>query len=167
MVRLAEGTSIYELVRDENRYPLPEIMDVAELATLGDAKNLARLTELLDAKHPVIRYWAATGLVILKDKALRAKADLEERLQDDSPDVQIASAEALANLGETERAVAHLAELLTHDNQWVALRAANVLDILGEPAKSALPALEQAAKQNRHDYVKRAAEHTVEVLKGE
>jgi hypothetical protein len=166
MVRQAEGTSIYELVRDDKRYPLKRILDIAELATAGEAKNLARLTELLNADQPVIRYWAATGLVILGEKAAPAKADLEERLQDESPDVQIAAAEALANLGETEKAVAHLAALLSHDNQWVALRAANVLDVIGEPARSARPALEQAAKQNRHDYVKRAAEHTVEVLKG-
>lgn len=166
MVRQAEGTSIYDLVRDEKRYPLEEILDVAELATKGEAKNLPRLTGLLTAEHPVIRYWAATGLVILKDKATPAKAQLEKCLDDESPDVQIAAAEALANLGETEKAVEHLAGLLSHDNQWVALRTANVLDIIGEPASNALPALEVAAKQNRQDYVKRATEHTVEVLKG-
>ncbi len=166
MVRQAEGTSIYELVRDDKRYPLKEILEIADTATRGDAKNLSRLTELLEADHPVIRYWAATGLVILKGRAKPAQADLQNLLSDESPDVQIAAAEALATLGETEKAVDHLAGLLSHDNQWVALRAANVLDIIGEPAKKALPALEQAAKQNRHDYVKRAAEHTVQVLKG-
>lgn len=166
MVREAEGTSIYELVRDDNRYPLKQVLEIAEMATLGDAKNLPRLTELLKADHPVIRYWAATGLVILGENASPAKADLQKLLSDESPDVQIAAAEALANLGESEKAVDHLAGLLAHDNQWVALRAANVLEVIGEPARNALPALEQAAKQNRHDYVKRAAEHTVEVLKG-
>jgi hypothetical protein len=166
MVRQAEGTSIYEMVRDDKRYPLERILTIAEMATMGNESHLPRLKELLNADHPTVRYWAATGLVILGEKAAPAKADLEERLKDESPDVQIAAAEALANLGQTEKAVEHLAGLLSHDNQWVALRAANVLDVLGEAARSALPALEQAAKQNRHDYVKRAAEHTVEVLKG-
>ena len=165
MVRQAEGSSIYELVRNEEKYPLQRILDIAELATRGEAKNLARLTELLDDEHPVIRYWAATGLVILKKNAEPARARLEKSLSDESPDVQIAAAEALSNLGETEKAVEHLAGLLDHDNQWVALRAANVLEIIGEPARAALPALEKAAQQNRHDYVKRAAGHTVEVLK--
>jgi N-sulfoglucosamine sulfohydrolase len=184
MVRQAEGSSIYELVRDEKKYPLERIMDIAELATVGDAKNLPQLTELLQDDHSVIRYWAATGLVILGKEALEKEFNtsrdvrpqpparrnlllkLRKRLSDESPDVQVAAAEALANLGETEKAVEHLAGLLDHDNQWVALRAANVLELIGEPARAALPALERAAKQTKHDYVQRAAEHTVELLKG-
>jgi hypothetical protein len=166
MVAEAEGSSIYELVRDDKRYPLKRIMDIAEMATLGDAKNLRSLTELLQADHPVIRYWAATGLVILGKKAEPARTALENCLKDSSPDVQIAAAEALANLGETQAAVEHLADLLASDNEWVALRAANVLEVIGEPARAALPALENAAAQKKKDYVNRAAEHTARVLKG-
>jgi hypothetical protein len=166
MVAEAEGSSIYELVRDDKRYPLKRIMDIAEMATLGDAKNLRSLTELLQADHPVIRYWAATVLVILGKKAEPAKAALENSLKDSSPDVQIAAAEALANLGETQAAVEHLADSLASDNEWVALRAANVLEVIGEPARAALPALEKAAAQKKKDYVNRAAGHTAQVLKG-
>ncbi len=172
MVREAEGSSIYELVRDEKRYPLERILPLVELAT-GNAKQLAAfqiiLPDLLQDESPVVRYWAATGAVILGEKAAKdpaVKPLLEKRLSDESPDVQIAAAEALWTLGETDKAVKHLGVLLDHDNQWVALRAANVLEVIGAPAKAALPELEKAAKQSKHDYVKRATQHTVELLKG-
>ncbi len=172
MVKEAAGSSIYALVRDEKRYPLKRILPLVELAT-GNTEQLDMfqliLPELLMDESPIVRYWAATGAVILGKKAVKdpqVKPLLEKRLKDESADVQIAAAEALANLGETQLAVKHLAGLLADDNQWVALCAANVLEVIGESARAALPALEKAAKQNKHDYVKRAAEHTVEVLKG-
>ncbi len=166
MVRQSQGSSIYQLVRDQKKYPMERILEIAEMATTGEEKNLSPLQELLDDKHPVVRYWAATGLVILGKKAMPAKSKLEMRLKDESPDVQIAAAEALAKLGETQLAVKHLAGLLDHDIEWVALRAANVLEVIGEPAREVLPALKQAAKQKKHNYVGRAAEHAVEVLSG-
>ena len=143
------------------------IMGIAELAT-GDANSLdkfqTQMPKLLQDENPAVRYWAATGAVILGKKAASVKPLLEKRLNDESPDVQVAAAEALWKLGETDKAVKHLAGLLDHDNQWVALRAANVLEVIGEPAKAALPELEKAAKQSKHDYVKRATQHTVEML---
>ena len=36
--------------------------------------------------HPIVRYWAATGCLILKDKAAPAKAKLRERLKDEWAD---------------------------------------------------------------------------------
>jgi len=163
MVAQSAGSSIYDLVRDEKRYPLERVLDAAELATWGEAKHLSKLTEMLADELAVVRYWGATGCVILGGKAAPAKDALAKCLEDPSPNVRIAAAEALVGLGDGEAPLKTLAGLLDHKNQWVALHAVNVLEIIGPPARSTLPQIRQAAKQGG-DYVKRAAIHAVQVL---
>lgn len=165
MVREAGESPIYELVRDEARYPLERIMDAAEMATVGEVKNLARLRGLLSDDNAVIRYWAAVGCVILGPDAAPATRQLRRLLAEDpSPDVRLAAAEALIGLGETEGPVRYLGDSLGDKNEWIALHAANVLEVIGSKASPALPALERATTLGS-DYLKRATEHTVERLR--
>lgn len=48
--------------------------------------------------HSIIRYWAATGCLILKEKASPAKARLQLLLTDPSADVRVVAAECIAYL---------------------------------------------------------------------
>jgi arylsulfatase A-like enzyme len=145
---------------DPTQYPLERIMEVADLATKRDPANLPKLSPLLNDDNECIRYWAALGCVMLKQKSAPAKDALASRLKDQSPHVQVAAAEALSD-------VSHLSTLLaTHENIRVRLQAVNALGRLGEKAKSALPTIERA-RQDKDDYVKRVARYTAAILKNE
>lgn len=164
-VRRAEEAdmTIYEYVRNEKQYPLEEIMAVAEMAGEGKPETLPNLKDLLDHKDSAVRYWAATGCLILGEKAAAAARKLELVMAgDESPDVRIVAAEALWKLGRTEKALEVLAEMLSHSNEYVSLHAMNVLTVMGDDAKPVLPAIEKAAKSG--GYTRRAAHTAVKTL---
>ena len=71
-------------------------------------------------------------------------------MDDDTPDVRIAAAEALAKLGEAEVAVATLISLSFHHNPMVVLQAASALDDLNDERLVHLEALNDL--HNRHMY---------------
>ena len=84
----------------------------------------------LDDPHPILRYWSATGCLILEKKAAAAKEKLRQRLADEWPDVRVVAAEAIAHLGEREAAVATISAVLKSGNLHEALAAQNALDFL-------------------------------------
>jgi arylsulfatase A-like enzyme len=144
---------------DPAQYPLERLLDLADLATNRDPANLPRLTALMNDENECIRYWATLGCLMLKEKSGPAKDALTARLKDASPHVQVVAAEALAD-------VAALTKLLAHENIRIRLQAINALGRLGGKAKPALPAI-QKARQDKDDYVKRAARYTAAVLRNE
>ena len=122
--RLAGDKTVYEYAQS-TAYPLERIVDLADKASDGLPSNLPAFIAALDDPHPVLRYWAATGCLILRDKAAPAKAKLLERLNDDWPDVRVVAAEAVAHLGGQEAAVKAVATVLTSGNLHEALAAQN------------------------------------------
>jgi HEAT repeat protein len=93
----------------------------------------------MDDPHPVIRYWAATGCLILQDKAGPAKEKLRARLADPWADIRVAAAEAIAYLGEREAAVKTIAAVLKSDNLYESLAAQNALDFMWQAGHMTLP----------------------------
>ena len=93
----------------------------------------------------MIRYWAATGLVILGPAAGPALADLRRRLSmEPSPQVRVALAEALCAAGDPRVGAAALGALLTADSMVVKLQALNALTWVGQAASAVLPAIRAA-----------------------
>jgi hypothetical protein len=109
---------------------LERILNVADLASAGDPAALPELMAALDDRHPVIRYWGATGCLILKGRAAPAKEPLRELLADPSPDVRVVAAEAIAWLGETEAAVKSVAGVIHTGNLHEVLAAQNAVDFM-------------------------------------
>jgi arylsulfatase A-like enzyme len=126
---LAGKKTIYEYAQSD-AYPIERIVDFADLATARDPRHLPELRAALDDPHPVIRYWAATGCLILRERAAPAKAALQERLRDDWADVRIAAAEALGYHGEAGAALATLAGIVRQGNPPEQLAAQNALEYL-------------------------------------
>lgn len=158
-------TTLYEFART-NAYPLEEIMQVAEMATMRDPQSIPDLVNQLENENPVIRYWAATGCRILAEHAGPAKEKLMVILDDDEVSIQIAAAEALYHLGETQAAVNALRNALTNDNLMARVQALNVLETM---SKDALPTLQAVQKLiptdgEGRDYDMRAAEHLADKL---
>lgn len=145
MHRRAKDSTQYAVGQSQAKYPLRRILPVARLASRREPGTVEELVALLDDQEPVVRWWATLGLVMRGEKARSAQAELEDCLQDDSPLVRVAAAEALHQVGETDQALAALTQALEHDTPFVRLRALNVLYHMGEDARPAIPAVKKAA----------------------
>jgi hypothetical protein len=71
-----------------------------------------------------------TGCLILADRSAPAKAKLRVLLNDESPDVRVVAAEAIAHLGEQEAAAEAIATVLKSGNLHEALAAQNAVDFM-------------------------------------
>ncbi len=127
--KLAGNKTLYDYAHSD-AYPLEQILNMANLASDGDPRNLPSLVTSLDDPHPIVRYWAATGCLILKNKASLAKSKLTELLNDDWADIRVIAAEAIGQLGEPEAAIATIKEVLRIGNPYESLAALNSLDVL-------------------------------------
>ena len=149
------NTTIYEYVRSK-QYPQEKIISMAEVASMGNPKNLGKLMDGFTDADGAVRYWAAYGCAILKKKAMTAKQGLIKLLDDPYPDVAIAAAEALYYLGEQSQSLDRLKKALynSHENGEVQLHALNVLRTFGTGAMPLLPeleALEQKSPPSKAD----------------
>lgn len=152
--------------RDDAKYPLVEIMALADIAARGDRAGLPMLRKSLRHANPTMRYWAATGLVILGKSAVPAQGDLLTGAKDMSPAVRVAAAEALCRAGFMDEGLIHLTDVLrTGSTVPPRLMALNALDSLGAAAIPALPAV-KAAVADEDDYIFRAAGYLEAVLEG-
>ncbi|MEI6654983.1 MAG: sulfatase-like hydrolase/transferase [Verrucomicrobiota bacterium] len=172
---LPEGSPLegYDASRVPGAYPVERVLTLATIACERNPANLARLIEFLDDPSEPIRWWAAQGCTMLRDKAAGAEPALRQRLDDPSGAVQVAAAEALARLGKFDSALPVLL-------RWVgqvtvppcAVQAANVLDRLGEAVRPALPSLKSTLAQARkqtgkgEQYPVRILTHIIDVLEG-
>jgi arylsulfatase A-like enzyme len=158
-------TEGYDSSRDPGAYPLERILETADAAIQRNPANVQRLIGWLADENESIRYWAALGCVMLRERAAPAAGRLAERLNDSSRSVRVAAAEALCYLGREDAALAALESCLrTDESPWVRLQAANSLQNIGLKALPALQALEQAAS-DQNNYVQLAARYTAGVLK--
>ncbi len=164
MTDRSTGTTNFDLVR-RKRFPIERIIETAEMASLGDIKNLPELINRLNDRENCVRYWAATGCLILGKKAKSAVSALKKLLIDDSGDVRIAASEALCSIKENDNAIPVLAAQLRNKNPMIALHAANALDALGQLALRALPEMDDVERTSSDKYIKRALAWTVNNLK--
>ena len=144
---LPEGSALegYDASHAPGAFPVERVFAVASLASERKAENLpALITALGDSSEPV-RWWAAQGCTMLREKAAPAEASLRKCLTDSSGSVQVAAAEALVRLGKPADALTVLGRWVeTNDSPGCILQAANILDRLGEEARPLLPVMKRA-----------------------
>lgn len=172
--RRSEGTTPYEMARDGDRYPLARVRAAAELASARREGTLPDLVALLSADDGAIRYWAALGLRMQKEKGYTAgRKALVAALGDPSPPVRIAAADTLARHGneaESRRATELLVAELEgsgpgSDKQYDCLLAANALDELGAKALPWLDRIRAAhASKRGGNYTQRVLQTMVPKL---
>jgi hypothetical protein len=149
MHRRAAGRTPWDVGHDPQANPVDRLLAAADAASAMDAAQMSDLTELLACDEPAVRFWGATGLVALREKAAPATEALVAALKDPAPNVRIAAAEALCNVGRCDDAMPVLIEGLRHETAFIRLRAMNVLDELGEKARPALPAIKAAGMEQK------------------
>jgi hypothetical protein len=128
----------YELGRDKKKYPLAKIKAAAEKATTATSSSLGDLQSMMKDKDAAIRYWGATGCIILGKGATAAKSDLVNLCKDPCADVRSAASQALFMIGEVKTAESTLEAILSEKNPFSRLRAMNVLDHMDESAREAV-----------------------------
>lgn len=166
----ARGTTIYEMARDDAKYPLERILSAAELASSLTPEALPVLRRWLGNPDSAVRYWAAMGLLMRGAPAVEtARADLHRALLDASPSVQISAAQALAQFGNEQDLAAGLQTLQAlappdKNGVFVSLLALNALDALGPKAAPAvelvrgMPRQDPGAPARYGEYVPRLVE---------
>lgn len=89
----------YELALDDRAFPVARILAAAHRASSAST-GASTLRSALADDDPAVRYWAAAGLRLRGEKAVRAAgANLRRRLLDAAPTVRVAAAEALVRWG--------------------------------------------------------------------
>jgi arylsulfatase A-like enzyme len=144
---LPEGSALegYDASRVPGAYPVGRVLALANLAAERNPENLPKLIEALEDPSEPIRWWAAQGCAMLREKAAPVEPLLRKRLADPSAAVQIAAAEALVRLGRGDVALPVLGRWIRQaGNPAAILQAANVLDQLGEAARPLLPEMKSA-----------------------
>lgn len=134
----AKASTPYEIAKDPKANPLDELLDAAWIANQLDAAQIPKLVKLLQQSDSCLRWWGAVGLAALGPRAAPALAEARVALKDESPDVRIAAAEVVANLGYDDEALKVLRAELRQENEFIRLAALNVLDRMGSRARLAL-----------------------------
>ena len=135
--RLAGNKTLYAYAQSD-AYPIERIVEVADLAVSRDASALGKLIVACNDPHPVVRYWGATGCLILQEKAAPAQEKLEELLQDDWMDIRVIAAEALSYLGRTNLALETLEPVVKGEQKYPTLAALNALDYMQQAGNVSL-----------------------------
>ncbi len=149
---------------------LERLMSIKQLDYKGNAA-IPEYLKALDDKDGSVRYWAVVGLgwrCETAEQMDKAKTAIEPMLEDKSPTVRVAAAEALCNWGKEDKALGVLVEMLKHKANKVRLFAAIALGEIGEKARPATEAIEQAARDDTGmgKYVNRICTRTLALLNG-
>ncbi|MFT3750405.1 MAG: sulfatase-like hydrolase/transferase [Agriterribacter sp.] len=156
--RITATTTLYDYARSGN-YDISKVLETAIAASSNDKKQLSYLIKKSAVKDPVIRYWAATGLLALGKDAQAAKPVLQKLLKDEKRYIGTVAAEALYHLGDKQDALQHLykavkdSSVMSRLQALIALQAATpeeLVPVAGE--------LEQITK-NKTEYDKKAARY--------
>ena len=128
---ISQDSTVYEYVHNED-FPYEDVLQTALAAGNGGQDGLSRLRAAMQHEHPVIRYWGATGCTILGEAAASAKRQLGSLLEDSSPSVRVAAAEALYVLGDRQAGFNGIIDVLRETtDQVVSLEALNITQALG------------------------------------
>ena len=100
---LAGNMPLYDYVRSQ-KCPYEKLLIASDLAVLGSAKDIDTFVKYLHDENSAVRYWGATGLLVLKDAAKPAIDELKKAANDPSVAVATLAAEALYLLGDEETA---------------------------------------------------------------
>lgn len=147
----ANGSTPYDMARDETQYPFDRIVAAAELASRLDSTVIPQLTTLMTDQDSAVRFWGSLGLLMRGEEGMRQSGDaLDKALKDDSVSVRIVAAQALGTHGDDAslaKALDTLGNLATPETQGVltSMSALAAIEALGPKASSLHPMI---AKMN-------------------
>lgn len=138
-------SSPYEYARTSGLFKVEEILKAAEMVGMADQPQLI---ENLKHEESGVRYWGVTGLMQFDAIGVDATDALVKLLNDESPSVQIAAAEALCKFGQSPQAIETLGRWALDDRPWVALQASRSIQLVGEQARPLIPVMYEVLEKN-------------------
>ena len=157
MTRRAGELTRYDYMRSGD-VPLKKLIDAAEIASEVDLKNQDILLKYLKDEDSGIRYWGATGLLILGDGAVASKDALIKALSDESPNVVVVAAEALYKMGVKKQAVEALIKILEIPEDKAQFHALNAIKYTDEDGPEMKAAIVKMIPDNQYQYSSRIVE---------
>ncbi len=145
-VERAGEIPMYDYMRSSN-IDLDKIMDAAEIATLGKVENIDKLKSYLKSDESAVRYWGASGLLILGEKAAPAINELKAATADESASVVTVAAEALYYLGEKKVAKKAMLSVLKNQSEFARCNALNVIDYTNEKSPEIIEGITNMVKR--------------------
>ena len=130
-LRLAAEGTLYDYVKGLPGEEWKKVCSAAMAASIATSRDVPRLRPDLGSGSPLVRYWAATGALILGQEAAPLKAALFGLLEDSAFDVRVVAAEALGILGASEKSLPVLVKVVNEGNVYESLAALNALEALG------------------------------------
>jgi hypothetical protein len=146
----AERDDTFTMALDHRRNPTAALLQAANLANKRSDTTIPALLKLMKHEDASVRRWGIIGLLALGAKARPTKTEIAVALDDPSPDVRIAAAQLLCELGETDAPVRGLIRELEHPSRIVRFDAIWALAKVGEAARPALPHLDKALSPCLH-----------------
>lgn len=126
--------SPYDFGHDADLYPFDRVFSTAELASFMKSEDVPELQKRLKDENNIVRYWAAMGMLMHGEDAVKkAQKELTTALSDSSIDVRIAAAWAMSKYGDetmTRQGLSVLAELAPGEtnNMFTSMAALTALD---------------------------------------
>lgn len=142
MQRLAEGSTIYEMVRDTTIFPVQDVLKLINSSQI-ELRFENKLTVEYD---PISRFWLVAGLRSSMALTPSVQRWLQEYLDDPFPSIQIQAAKLLCSSGECSDALPTLLDHLNSEGATM-LMAARAIQQLGEAVQPVLSKV-QATKQH-------------------
>jgi|TARA_R100000501_G_C2627046_1_gene120936 uncharacterized sulfatase len=123
---ISETTTPYEFRKNEEKYPLKDILETANLVGKSGKAVEKKLFQDLNDENSYVRYWASMGLYAIKsDLGQNQLKKIKAALGDDYPPVQINLAASLYAQTEDKEAERVLKEFILSQNEHLALSAIN------------------------------------------
>ncbi|MEX0778766.1 MAG: sulfatase-like hydrolase/transferase [Balneolales bacterium] len=156
---------IYDFMRSD-KVSLGKIIQAAETATLATESDIPELKALLNSDDSAIRYWGATGLLILGKQASPATVELIAALTDSSPNVVVVASEALYNLGEIKSAHSGFKHVLETSGHFARNHVLNAIDSVDDESSemqdAVIAMIKDAGELTRQHYDHRAARSLID-----
>ncbi len=157
---LADGVPLYDYFHS-GALPMDDIIDAADLASMGQKENLAQIKTFLKSEVSAIRYWGATGLLILGQEAAGTVNELKNAVNDPSVSVAVVASEALYKLGYKEEAYKGFTRALRTDREFAQTLVYNSIFLVDDQSdvmkKEVLSAYDRLGKADRKKYNYRGA----------
>ncbi|WP_068300025.1 sulfatase [Pararhodobacter sp. CCB-MM2] len=148
-------------------YPLPRVLELANLAIRRDPANLPRFLTALTDPSAVIRYWAAQGLLILAAAGQRLPhAVMLATEAEEDADVLVALWEAIGHSHDAATAALHLTALADKSNpRHIRIKALAALTALPPYPAISRATVAEAAEEDSQDVIG-AAGYLLHLLDG-
>jgi len=148
-----------------NEVNMKEIVAAAELASFGKVENKQRMAGFLTSSESAVRYWGATGLLLLGENSASTIPILKKAIHDPSVSVAVVAAEALYKLGEKQEAYKGFKRALKTDREFAQTQAMNAIYLVDDESEAlkeeVLNVLKRMKELDRNKYNYRAAMNLV------